>query len=881
MGFFEFTHRYSLAGIVLALVTLCQSSHVLAQETDTTAPAVNDIATTAGAPQSETTESTSTEWVTGLDLSQGAWYASADLPPDTLPDRIAELGQKTSATVTLRSAGHGVPGMLFRIFDLPDPLPENRNGRITIGDIDGEDETFVNGQLVGSTRGAGVYNKGRPRAYEIPANALRPGYNVLALKLNGPGGRTTFGLRTKLITFDFTEPASSREGMPTGLGVSGLPENQARAAILRADNSVSDTESLQRKRQAFGRFGEFLHDGLPAVTEASPTRLYLRKGPIFSLSLDHVEACTPILSDLEPGIDGWHKLVHVKAQCIGKPVEYDWFHSSLYPGGIITLQKGNVLQFRIAFPGRARTVLPFHEEDLALAGIPATARKDVSAYLFFDSVSASCPGLMIATGLAVNITQLGDYVDVTVAVNGAKGNNAGKVFLLYPAGIRTLDLSSKAVSVRAIATAMNPGMDVAQTMHRWFRIALNQPAAVDEFFRVLDNDSTIRIYQVARYTRPAGFDNFDPCLVRPPQLDYAIHHFKYPISGTPTTATGVLTFSGEMHAAVPSPQEPPSEPAEIKVFWYDLPVPPLEERGLIAVPGQKELKDALGQWVMSDLGSTSSLTAVDAIYKSRTQAFQAFSYLSPDQKAKLLANSAEVIPAALHGHFWMDHEEPLSGLKYWWTYFIEGPYFQKFDQDWGNGLSLYGLYTYIKYSGDWRLAGENWESIERIFAWFSVTDDWEWMRASNGAHGHGTGAGDCENTAYAAALSYAKLARGCNRMPEYQYGLYASARAAVFMLNRFSYTEFARSTGFAGQDDYIVGFHEGLVFLNGELNAYPWNITSVISFNGIQPENFTFLLKYAPETLRAYEHVFEKSYPRWAEGDFKYPFSTLYKNNSG
>jgi hypothetical protein len=111
--------------------------------------------------------------------------------------------------------------------------------------------------------------------------------------------------------------------------------------------------------------------------------------------------------------------------------------------------------------------------------------------------------------------------------------------------------------------------------------------------------------------------------------------------------------------------------------------------------------------------------------------------------------------------------------------------------------------------------------------------------------------------------------------------MYMSARAALFALNRFAYTDFAQQNKLMEQGSYPIGFHEGNGFLVSELDRYPWNVTSAISGNGVQPVNFDLYLKYAPDVLRKYEQVFETAYPRWAEADYQYPFATLYHGNSG
>lgn len=65
-------------------------------------------------------------------------------------------------------------------------MPEN--GPFTtitlhIGTVDDDDSTYVNGQLVGSTKGM------RPRAYVLPSGLLKPGRNVIAVRVTDQGGQ--------------------------------------------------------------------------------------------------------------------------------------------------------------------------------------------------------------------------------------------------------------------------------------------------------------------------------------------------------------------------------------------------------------------------------------------------------------------------------------------------------------------------------------------------------------------------------------------------------------------------------------------------------------------------------------------------------------------
>lgn len=64
-------------------------------------------------------------------------------------------------------------------------IPEKstlKNVKFQVGSIDDDDSTFVNGQLVGTTKG--LVN----RAYEIPEGLLKPGRNVIAIRVRDNGG---------------------------------------------------------------------------------------------------------------------------------------------------------------------------------------------------------------------------------------------------------------------------------------------------------------------------------------------------------------------------------------------------------------------------------------------------------------------------------------------------------------------------------------------------------------------------------------------------------------------------------------------------------------------------------------------------------------------
>ncbi len=857
-----------------------------------TSRAQNTTSTNISAPEAQETPSERPPVfdLKSYDLSRITWYASADLSPDSAVEAIRSRGTPTTPTVTLRSATHGGTGILFCFVQLPDPLPPGSCGRITIGDIDGNDEAFFNGNLVGSTTGWGVAEF-RPRMYEIEHKYLKPGVNVFALRMSGPGGRSTFGIKSKTLSFCLTPPMEPAAPVASADAVTTPPATinpaEAIAAITAADPAVSAT-LLQRKRPAFGRFGEFQHNGLPAVSEISPTRIAIHRGPGFDVTMGQVDKVETVRGPGESGVDGWHSLTRVTGTSRNAPLVYTARQNLLYPGTVYNLEQGQVLQLRVRFPEKRGYVFPLTDEEAN--AVFGSKPAGLSVYGFVPAGPSQTPAILATSGLSVNVTQANSHIDVSLARANGAGSDA-RVYIFYPVGLYRVTQDADPKSLSDLALAVRPGGDPAEVLRQWFRVGLYEPVAVDEYFAPVKNDTSIRIYQVARYRPAAGIDIGGPLLIRPPQVDYAQQALDYPVAGPATSSTGVLAFSGDMHYCEPLDAATTGTTAtraaagsaenQVHLLSYDLPVPTHRERAPVEMFGQDQLKALINQYALSDLGTTTSFTAVDAIYKSRTQAYQAFSYLTPEKQQQLSRNSAATIIPALGGHFWNKKTEPQSGLDYWYTYFIQGPYYKQYDQDWGNGLALYGLSTYVKYTGNWQLPAENWEAVERIFSWFTVTDDWEWMRASNSAHGHGTGAGDCMNATYAAAVAYTKLARAAGRTADYHYGLYTLARTALPALNRFAYNDFAASNGFKEDNSMVLGFHEGKGFLSGELNRYPWNVTSNISGNGIQTENFDLYMANAQDALRNYEQIFEKSYPQWMNGKFTYPFDTLYKGNSG
>jgi hypothetical protein len=829
----------------------------------------------------------------GVDLARARWFVSDRVPPTASADDVTSHATPTSP-LTLFQLRNTDSLTLFSIIEVPGQT--SYGAELTIGDIDGDDETYFNGQIIGKTSGRGVSDTGNSRSYYIPPTVFVEGRNVLAIQLRGCFGRPQAGIRREPLTIGFVpRPPEGRELPVRPSVVPAISVAEARAAISAVDPESSGA-LLLGKRPAFGRFGLLFGDGLPAVAEVSPTAIRNRFGPAFRVQLDSVANTEIAREKNDAGIDGWHKTVRVQGLFRGTPVRYSVSWHLYYPGATIALEEGQALVLRVAAGQDEVVALPLAPAELArlTGGRPDPS---TSVFLFFSRSERTSPAVVIVTGGAANLTQMGERIDLAVA-QLPKSKQTPRLWVFYPLGIRGVVPPRKMDSWRAVAAAFDAAGDTTAALCRWLRIGGHWPTATDEYFRVAADQSSVRIYQLARYQNVfASESGLEPLLVLPPQLAFARRTLDYPVRTGLTTDTGVLCFTGELFAQDPAESTAPlSAAAGMRsrqksrrqpsapltwAWYYDLPVPPLDERGLLNVPEQDDLKELLDADDVTTFASTIAASGVDVLYKGRTQAWQAYSLLKPEKREALATNTRTVVPAYLDSGKWYDSVEPFSALRFWWSYFIEGPYFDRYDQDWGNGLSLYGLYTAVKYMGEWEWVARHWDAVERMFSWFAVTDDWEWMRASNGVHGHGTGAGDCTNAAYVGVLSYAKLARETGRTEEFNYGLYAAARAALPTLTRFVYNDFADEQGLKEPARLVVGFYEGQGFLQGELDRYPWNVTSLISGNGVQPEIFDLLARYAERPVVAYEREFAAAYPDWFEGSYTYPFRTLYGNNSG
>ena len=331
------------------------------------------------------------------------------------------------------------------------------------------------------------------------------------------------------------------------------------------------------------------------MAEVSPTRIATRRGPALNIAVSEVTSTSIASSREDSGIDPWHKTIRVRGNASQQPVQYTVHQSVLYPGAVVTVEDGPVLPLRVQFSGRGGTILEATAAELQEAGLPVR-KNPVTVYALCDSAGASPPLLIALAGLSANVTQSNEALEISLARVSAK--QPGRAYIFAPTGIAPVRTDAKSASLADLLAAADVHSSASTTLARWLSIGLNEPAGADEFFRVLDGDQSVRVYQVARYRSPLPAGVCPPVALRPPQVDHAISAFNYPVH-PPTTATGLLTFSGMAHGTVVQAEETTNA---LTVTWYDLPVRPMKERALLAVPGQKPLRDLLNKWALTELG---------------------------------------------------------------------------------------------------------------------------------------------------------------------------------------------------------------------------------------------------------------------------------------
>ena len=587
--------------------------------------------------------------------------------------------------------------------------------------------------------------------------------------------------------------------------------------------------------EGFGRFGRFHDDGLLTLN-------------IFP---DRAEATGLTLRFASAGVTPTVQSINSTAKVLALPGggEGDATHvryTLLYPGFTATFNATARLRL-----GRAVTV-----EEITASTSP----------LRRGLLVRSASGNMVPVGLA-----FGDGVAPQWVLQGgnqelviSSATALGEIRFFTPMGTRSLSSSPSAADLATMR----------QRSEEW--IGRGAPVISSRRADVDFDAGTVTITET--FSVPGGGAPIAPV---PPVLAFALQN-GYPatVQGT-VQRSGFATRYGEFGWVNGS------------TLTYTLPIPPQEERGLLR-PYGREAEVALLNDMADRMGASWAKNAVDLAYAGMTPAQMTWPHLTPAKRQALTNAWNTYLPLAFRlppypdgdtRQTWVEETEPLSGLKYIYTYFITGgpggSY--KLDLEWGNLLPVYGLMKYAQFTGDWDFARTHWATTKLMTKYTDYADDWAWMTNTNGDMGWSTGTGDPMTAAFAGHMAALRLARGLGDDAAARHFAYRAARVAVPTVSRFWYTPWARQQGFIGANQIVQGFWERSTFTATTMSQTatdPWGPTNPLSGNGCQHEVFMAFMAYIPEALRTYEDEMLVGYPNLWNPEYQYPISTTYGGNS-
>ncbi len=860
----------------------------------------------------------------GVDLSKMPWRYVQEVSPGSPDERkrsfirlplakpLALTGDSTWLICEISVASYDTPASLYY------------GSEVMIGHIDGNDKTYWNNILIGETTGRQLSETGRFRRYKVPPEAIRLGkVNQLRIHLTGFGGSNTINSLQEPLTVAPLSAAPADWQLQAYQDQLGKLTRQVyRMGRYRPDflpflefmTQLEDIWIEIDQAQGLIEQGEYqllqesfaeIESELATLQQLSqPVKRQLARIERQKYELDMVRIAAQEgvqvgqFAELER--QGWRP-PRARPQSFGR---WGWF----FRDGLPTLKE--VTPSFIEEPDGRRIALLFNrvldvqvvdlnwvsKTYLVRAELELQGRKEVATFEIVTSIFY--PGMLILPkfepyGEILRVETIQKFFDMRTKyftqLEARPPGEGGNVFLgwdgreqdrptmlrftpshfdpmglhitaCFPGGLRQMDTRSWSLPEKTPKDLRQ--FPVAEYLSR------NFPWQCREYYRYDEGSNRIQIYNVFEYYYQPKDNQY--LVIAPPVLTFAKAN-GYPVEiKSKLLHLGIDTFYGPLQGGY----------APGGILSYSLPVPSLEERALPRVEGpqpwQTLLDGSVGGWEKAR-----ATNGVDALYKGVTAAYNAWFQLDPKIRQQIAREAWVSMEAGLQDNCWPQYVEPFSELEVSWTYALEGPYYDGYDQEWGNGLSLYGLCKYCQYSGNWRFLPHQWETVDKLWSWFIRTDDWAWMRCSNARHGHGTGAGDCSLAAFSGAWAYAKMADQLNRRANAEEGLYVLARSSVPLVARFFYSQWAQEQKRIEPEEVVLGFHEGEGFLRGRMDRYPWEVTSLISGNGIHPEALSFLLEHAKPQLEQYVETFEKFYPDWADGEHAYPFETLYEGNSG
>lgn len=466
--------------------------------------------------------------------------------------------------------------------------------------------------------------------------------------------------------------------------------------------------------------------------------------------------------------------------------------------------------------------------------------------------------------------------------------------------------------------------DAARRCRFWSKALLAFVIGCKESFKVDPAAGTVSIAQDFEYRRLNDAWNSQPVTIAPypPALATAAKSCRDIRLASETKDLEFPTKYGPLHGIVGSSRA-----------TYTLPIPPTTARIPLAPAGdsvaKREIRERhriaphdgakpLPPDLFPGFWSRRSRNAVDAASMAGERAF-IWPWLNDASRTALkqnlrthvadclddqacfaqtaLARSIEKTPAdagKLTRPIWFDRTEPFTHKRYALSYTIpdvraKGESITDCprtftDLEWGNGLSLHGLYEMARLSGAWDVVRRNWPLVKRIYGLFEALQDWACMSVSGSENGRRW----TDTSSYGGYLAFAEMARHVGDEAAWREGVYLHAKHAAMRLAMFnngafihrfyaakpwkvqhSFPEMARDFNTTFEP---VRFGGPLKFTPDELRGDDLVIQRVSLYSlvaeGTGWECPDMLFTMQPEPTSEFVRLYDKLYPEWRTAEF-------------
>lgn len=325
--------------------------------------------------------------------------------------------------------------------------------------------------------------------------------------------------------------------------------------------------------------------------------------------------------------------------------------------------------------------------------------------------------------------------------------------------------------------------------------------------------------------------------------------------------------------------------AEGEALTYRLPIPECRDYAALGMSAGPEVA-ALGKALDNSL-SAQALQRLHvekpapgifphcAAHDMYAGAWRCANFLSPELREQMRRDAGVAILGALAPQNYRLRRDIVTGATYQTCTFAWGhrdsPNGEGMaDVDYWQGLVLYGINTYAKYSGDWQALKPHWATIRSLASYWEALNSWALM--GPGAREAGEMYhGDMATAGFAGLVGFRNLTRVLGTAYQRDLAQYLLARNAVPMVAKFGFLGYARTMdqqeARGGQP--CIGFGELWTASFPGINPAVrdlgygdlWWHTGCIGPQSSQPEAMDLLMERCPDDMAQWEAAVRAACP--------------------